>query len=299
MTVKIITPNGGADSLDFGCARTAIVATVTGTEVSSGEGKLELKTTTGGTSATKVTIAADGKVGINKTAPVTKLHIEGGGTSLPATTGTTPSAGTTLRIRPGNNAILDIGGNSTSGAWLQSYDQTGMQTEYPLLLNPNGGAVTLGTPLAITSGGMGVGTGERIIQVVTGTTSTAVVSSSSTYADTGITATITPKFASSKILVITTIAGLFKSAGHSDNRIGLNLIRDSTTINTMLAVLWTQGTAIFLRSSYAHQDLDSPNTTSAVTYKWQFSNEQNVASVAVQRDSNSGNSVITLMEIAS
>ena len=62
MTVKITTPNGGADSLDFGCAQTAIVATVTGTEVSSGEGKLELKTTTSGTSAAKVTVAANGAV---------------------------------------------------------------------------------------------------------------------------------------------------------------------------------------------------------------------------------------------
>ena len=62
MTVKITTPNGGSDSLDFGCAQTAIVATVTGTEVSSGEGKLELKTTTGGTSAAKMTIAANGTV---------------------------------------------------------------------------------------------------------------------------------------------------------------------------------------------------------------------------------------------
>jgi hypothetical protein len=62
MTIKITTPNGGSDSLDFGCAQTAIVATVTGTEVSSGEGKLELKTTTGGTSATKMTIAANGTV---------------------------------------------------------------------------------------------------------------------------------------------------------------------------------------------------------------------------------------------
>ncbi len=62
MTIKITTPNGGSDSLDFGCAQTAIVATVTGTEVSSGEGKLELKTTTGGTSAAKMTIAANGAV---------------------------------------------------------------------------------------------------------------------------------------------------------------------------------------------------------------------------------------------
>jgi hypothetical protein len=60
MTIKITTPNGGADSLDFGCAQTAIVATVTGTEVSSGEGKLEFKTTTGGTSAVKMTIDGAG-----------------------------------------------------------------------------------------------------------------------------------------------------------------------------------------------------------------------------------------------
>ena len=60
MTIRITTANGGSDSLDFGCAQTAIVATVTGTEVSSGEGKLEFKTTTGGTSATKVTIDGAG-----------------------------------------------------------------------------------------------------------------------------------------------------------------------------------------------------------------------------------------------
>jgi len=99
----------------------------------------------GSVNGTHLGILADGKVGINKAAPVTQLHIEGGGTSLPATTGTTPSVGTTVRIRSGDNAILDIGGNSTSGAWLQSYDQTGMQTEYPLLLNPNGGNVGIGT----------------------------------------------------------------------------------------------------------------------------------------------------------
>ena len=112
---------------------------------SSGYGNLILSTRGGGNPTERMRIKGDGKVGINKAAPVTQLHIEGGGTSLPATTGTTPSAGTTLRIRPGNNAILDIGGNGTSGAWLQSYDQTGMQTEYPLLLNPNGGNVGIGT----------------------------------------------------------------------------------------------------------------------------------------------------------
>ena len=77
MAIKITTPNGGSDSLDFGCAQTAIVATVTGTEVSSGEGKLEFKTTTGSTSATKVTVLANGNVGIGTAAPAYPLDVYG------------------------------------------------------------------------------------------------------------------------------------------------------------------------------------------------------------------------------
>jgi len=44
--------------------------------------------------------------------------------------------------------VLDIGGNSTSGAWMQSTDQSGLSTNYPLLLNPNGGNVAVGTTTA-------------------------------------------------------------------------------------------------------------------------------------------------------
>jgi len=62
MTINIITPNGSGDSLVYTCPRTAIAAEVTGSEVSSGEGKLEFKTTTGGTSATKMTIDGAGAV---------------------------------------------------------------------------------------------------------------------------------------------------------------------------------------------------------------------------------------------
>jgi len=60
MTINIITPNGSGDSLVYTCPRTAIAAEVTGSEVSSGEGKLEFKTTTSGTSATKMTINGAG-----------------------------------------------------------------------------------------------------------------------------------------------------------------------------------------------------------------------------------------------
>jgi len=96
-------------------------------------------------STQQMVLTQPGNVGIGTSSPVTSLHLLGSNTSLPATTGTTVSVGTTFRIRPGNNAVLDIGGNGGSGAWLQSYDQTGMQTSYPLLLNPNGGNVGIGT----------------------------------------------------------------------------------------------------------------------------------------------------------
>ena len=83
MTIKVTTANGGSDSLDFGCDQTAIVATVTGTEVSSGEGKLEFKTTTGGTSATKATILGNGNFGIG-IAPTVDLHVASGADGVAA-----------------------------------------------------------------------------------------------------------------------------------------------------------------------------------------------------------------------
>jgi len=83
MTIKVTTANGGSDSLDFGCDQTAIVATVTGTEVSSGEGKLEFKTTTGGTSAVKATILGNGNFGIG-IAPTVDLHVASGADGVAA-----------------------------------------------------------------------------------------------------------------------------------------------------------------------------------------------------------------------
>ena len=80
MTINIITPNGSGDSLVYTCPRTAIAAEVTGSEVSSGEGKLEFKTTTSGTSATKMTI--DGAGAVTLAAP---LPVASGGTG--STTG--------------------------------------------------------------------------------------------------------------------------------------------------------------------------------------------------------------------
>ena len=137
----------------------------------------------------------------------------------------------------------------------------------------------------------------RVLQVVFGETSTAVSSSSNVFADTGLTATITPTSATSKILVMYSQNGGFKSSGSANNRLSVRLFRGATLLHGFADVGFT-GTALALHTaSISATYLDSPATTSATTYKTQFRSDDNAASVAVQVNSLS-TSTITLMEIS-
>ena len=85
-----------------------------------------------------------GNVGIGTTGPAAKLDVVGGTGTAPATSGTTHNG--TFRLRTSDNAVLDMGiVGGGLGAWLQSTDQRDLATNYPLLLNPNGGNVGIGT----------------------------------------------------------------------------------------------------------------------------------------------------------
>jgi hypothetical protein len=134
-----------------------------------------------------------------------------------------------------------------------------------------------------------------ILQVVTGTISTAVSSTTTTFADSGLTATITPSSSSSRILV--TVTGLgYKTSGNAGNALTQNLVRNGTQV-----VLWNDlslytGTALDLSGFYALNYVDSPASTSALVYKIQFKNA--TASSTVYMSLNNTPSTITLTEIA-
>jgi hypothetical protein len=136
-----------------------------------------------------------------------------------------------------------------------------------------------------------------VLQVVTGSTFTTVTISTSTYTDTGLSATITPTSASSKILVIVDQCGVTKRTGNISNGNTIQLLRNSSSLFVFQVYAGYTGTDMFnYIGSASCNYLDSPATTSAVTYKTQFRNEINGAAVTVQ--DNSSTSTITLLEIA-
>lgn len=136
----------------------------------------------------------------------------------------------------------------------------------------------------------------NILQVVSANYSTSTSNSTSTYADTGLTASITPSNSSNKILVLVAQNGLYKTNGNLNNSIHIQLVRGSTALIGNYYIGYTGTTSYVYSGSCSFCYLDSPATTSAVTYKTQFLTMSNAAAVYVQSDSSVSN--ITLLEVA-
>ncbi|HEX8845926.1 MAG TPA: tail fiber domain-containing protein [Pyrinomonadaceae bacterium] len=85
-------------------------------------------------------------IGTGTTNPAIKLHVVGNNFDFPNVSGTQQSDGHVARLQDGSGFLtLDMGGFANSGFWLQSTDVTNLAKQYPLLLNPNGGNVGIGT----------------------------------------------------------------------------------------------------------------------------------------------------------
>jgi hypothetical protein len=188
---------------------------------------------------------------------------------------------------------------------------TGADTFARLAVGANGTVLTAasgeatGLEWAAPAGG-----GGKVLQVVSGTTTTQTVSASQTMADTTLTASITPTLATSKVLILVTqqmLAERFAEAAGA----GLQIMRGATAI-----LIW-EGSAL-TGSNYLYQRirvnsvdadrntfmgvtgmsyLDSPATTSATTYKTQFRIGASGSSASAIAQYDSAPSTITLLEI--
>jgi hypothetical protein len=135
--------------------------------------------------------------------------------------------------------------------------------------------------------------GGKVLQVVEGTTDTTTTISVVDWTDTGLTASITPSSTSSKILVLVTQQG-----GKTNTRSGsFRLLRGATVISVNI-YQWDDGNITdFQAAAVAMAKLDSPNTTSSVTYKTQAFRSTQGSVIAQPFGTAQSNSQIILMEI--
>ena len=157
--------------------------------------------------------------------------------------------------------------------------------------------------------------GGGIIQIVHVNTSTHTYDTSTSYVDlTDVTATITPKFSSSKVLIQCTLA-VSKENNHTF--LG-RIVRDGSVItgsggaaesghgNQLDGAWWAIRNTIYSANAYAVSYLDSPSSTSALTYKAQGKTTNSSYPFAINRTVSSNDleyatpafSMITLMEVS-
>ena len=140
-----------------------------------------------------------------------------------------------------------------------------------------------------------------VLQVVQGSYSTTTTNSTTTYADTGLTATITPQFSTSKILVMVSQSALEKPLGNTQNCIQIALFRGATQLTSIGPYgAYTNSLFFLIIPTASLYYLDSPAVTSALTYKTQFRNGLAASIIYVQSAPgvDPATSTITLMEIA-
>ena len=159
-------------------------------------------------------------------------------------------------------------------------------------------AEATGLKWAAAAGGAG-----KVLQVVSTTYSTSTNVATSTFTDTGLTLSITPSSATSKVLVLAS-QQFIASRSSSSTGNNLRLVRGATTVYTLGGAQLEAGyievgsaTSLKVAGFCPIMFLDSPATTSSTTYKLQGRPEATSSSGDVTYQSTSSTSTITLLEI--
>lgn len=154
-------------------------------------------------------------------------------------------------------------------------------------------ALILSGDTGVPASGMPTGSViQTVIAYYTGQPSTT----STSMADTGLTATITPTSSTSKILVIPSMAGVSKNGGNT--AISFQIVRGVTTIYAFENLLAFTNSTAYNSAASTTTYLDSPATTSPTTYKIQWALSYAAGTGYLNNNASGGfSSSITLLEI--
>ena len=143
-----------------------------------------------------------------------------------------------------------------------------------LTLPDSSGTVLTNAAQSIPRSALPVG---AVLQTVTGTSNTPVSISSTTFTSIGLSASITPTSTSSRILIIVSYPWNSDSPGTIRIIGGARIMRDSTAIQSQitgsLGTEFPGVTNTSFRWRYNNTLIDSPSSTSAITYSVQCSGE--------------------------
>jgi len=147
----------------------------------------------------------------------------------------------------------------------------------------------------ISAGDLATGVGGKVLQVVQGSYTGTVSTTSTSYVTTNLTASITPSSSSNKILIMVSLIDCYQTTSNQVER---------SMIYRGASPLISSGAAPTFGSNYnpasgitvghCYQYLDSPATTSSTTYTVYFRGEGGTVYVNV----NGGTSFIQLLEIS-
>ena len=135
----------------------------------------------------------------------------------------------------------------------------------------------------------------KVLQAVTASFTGGTSTTSHDFQNTAITLAITPSATSSKVLALVSSHGSNEAAGRT---MYYTLFRDSTNLGNGdhgMGVFYSDASTR-VRASCIINLLDSPNTTSSITYRVKFRSASNGS--AVELPPTNGTSFITLIEIA-
>lgn len=152
----------------------------------------------------------------------------------------------------------------------------------------------------IPTTGAPTGGGGGIIQIVSNTSGTQATSQSTSWSTTGLEATITPKFSTSKILIQVSGPMTGFAGGSGDQHGSLKIYRGGSGGSSVESS--ANGLSCQYGQSSQYSDvhilwLDSPSTTSATTYTVMMSRRNGDTTYSFIRDGNQTGSLI-LMEVS-